>query len=38
MKHHVTKYEEDGQRWIEAWLQINAFGRSYCFWRKRIPA
>lgn len=35
MKHFVTTYTESGIRWAEAWLQINIFGKSYCFWKKR---
>lgn len=36
MHHYITKYGEDGHWWAESWLQINAFGRCWCFWRKRI--
>lgn len=36
MKHHITKYRENGKRYAESWLQINAFGNCYCFWRKKI--
>ena len=36
MHHYITKYREDGQRYAEAWLQVNFFGHSFCFWRRRI--
>ena len=36
MHHYLTKYTENGQRYAEAWLQINILGHSLCFWRRRI--
>ena len=36
MNHYITKYEENGIRYAEAWLQINALGKCFCFWKKRI--
>lgn len=36
MHHCITKYEEDGKRYAEAWLQINIFDWCFCFWKKRI--
>ncbi|CZQ83878.1 Hypothetical protein Tpal_498 [Trichococcus palustris] len=36
MKHFITKYAEDGKRFAESWLQIDAFGRSFCFNKKKI--
>ena len=35
VKHYITKYEEDGKLYAEAWIQINIFGRCYCISRKR---
>lgn len=35
IKHYITKYEEDGKLYAEAWVQINVFGRCYCISRKR---
>lgn len=35
IKHYITKYEEDGKLYAEAWIQINIFGRCYCISRKR---
>ena len=32
----MTKYQESGDLCIESWLQINAFGRCFCFSRKII--
>ena len=36
MHHYITKYEENGVRYAEAWLQINAFGKCYCFAKRKI--
>lgn len=36
MKHYITKYTEEGKAYAEAWIQLNLFGRCFCFWRKRI--
>lgn len=35
IKHHMTKYREDGKQYIESWLQIDLFRRCYCFSRKK---
>lgn len=35
MKHYLTTYVENGIRYAEAWLQINLFGKCFCFWRRR---
>ena len=34
--HYITKYEEDGKRYAEAWLQLDVFGLSWCFSKRRI--
>lgn len=36
MKHYITKYGENGKEYAVAWLQINLFGKCFCFWEKRI--
>jgi len=36
IKHHLTTYTADGKRIAESWLQINAFGRCFCFSKKRM--
>lgn len=36
MHHYVTKYKENGQKYAEAWIQVDVFGYSFCFWKKRI--
>lgn len=36
MHHYITKYAEDGKCYAEAWLQINLFGRCFCFSRRKI--
>lgn len=33
MKHHLTIYEEDGNKYVEAWLQINFLHWCFCFWK-----
>lgn len=30
-KHFITVYEENSKLYAESWLQLDAFGRSYCF-------
>lgn len=29
--HYLTVYKMDGDVYAEAWIQINAFGRCFCF-------
>lgn len=36
MHHYITRYSEGGKKYAEAWLQINIFGFSFCFCRRRI--
>lgn len=36
MHHYITKYEECGRRYAEAWIQLNIFVWTFCFGRKRI--
>jgi|WetSurMetagenome_2_1015567.scaffolds.fasta_scaffold152017_3 hypothetical protein len=33
--HYMAIYGERGRVYIESWLQINLFGRCFCFWRKK---
>lgn len=35
-KHHITKYGCNGKRYAESWLQVNLFGRAFCFSKKTI--
>lgn len=37
ISHHLTKYEEGGRVWAEAWVQLDFLGRCWCLWRRRIP-
>lgn len=30
-KHYLTVYEENSKLYAESWLQLDMFGRSYCF-------
>ena len=36
LHHYITQYREGGKRFAEAWLQIDLFGRCFCFSRRRI--
>lgn len=36
MHHYITVYEELGQRYAEAWIQIDLFGKCICFSKRRI--
>ena len=35
MKHYMTRYTEDGIKYVESWLQIDLFGKSYCFSKRK---
>lgn len=34
--HYITRYIEGEKQYVEAWLQINVFGLSWCFSRRKI--
>lgn len=34
--HYMTKYAEGGTLWAESWIQLNLFGRCYCFSRRKV--
>lgn len=36
IKHYITKYEESGILYAEAWMQLNLFGKCFCFSKKKI--
>lgn len=36
MHHYITKYEENGDKYAESWIQFNFFGFNFCFWKKKI--
>lgn len=36
IKHYITKYTENDKRYAEAWLQINLFGKCFCFGKRKI--
>lgn len=36
LKHHITKYVEDGSWYAEAWIQLNLFRWTFCFCKKRL--
>lgn len=35
-KHYITKYEENGDLFVESWIQINFIGHTWCFSRRKI--
>lgn len=36
VKHHLTKYWDNGIQYAESWLQINLFGKPFCFSKRKI--
>lgn len=34
--HYITKYTENEIKYAEAWLQINIFGYTLCFSKRKI--
>ena len=36
IKRQITKYEEDGIWYAEAWTQLNIFGKCFCFHKRKI--
>ena len=36
IRHFITKYQENGVLYAEAWIQVDIFGKSLCLWRRRI--
>lgn len=36
MHHYITKYQENGVMYAEAWLQVNLLGLSFCLWKVKI--
>ena len=36
LRHYMTKYEEGDRLWVESWIQVNAFGRCWCFSRRKL--
>ena len=36
IKHYMTKYSENEIKYVESWLQINLFGKCFCFSKKRL--
>lgn len=35
MHHYITKYDENGEKYAESWIQLNLLGWAICF-SKRI--
>lgn len=36
LHHYIAKYVEDEQLYAEAWIQIDIFGKCFCFSKKKI--
>lgn len=36
MHHYITKYYEDGKKYVESWIQLNLLGMAFCFSRRKI--
>lgn len=36
MKHYITKYRENDQLIVEAWLQINFLKWNWCFSKRKL--
>lgn len=36
LKHHITKYYENGKKYAESWIQLNLLRKSFCFSRRKI--
>nr|DAU16413.1 MAG TPA: hypothetical protein [Caudoviricetes sp.] len=36
LRHYITKYKEGEQYYVESWLQLDIFGKSFCFSRRKI--
>lgn len=36
IKHYITKYKSDGKRLATSWIQLNLFGKAFCFNTKTI--
>ncbi|QHM53346.1 hypothetical protein C7M42_00038 [Pediococcus acidilactici] len=35
LKHYITKYYEDNNLYVEAWIQFDLFRKTWCFSRKK---
>lgn len=36
MHHYITRYTENEICYVESWLQINIFGKCFCFSKRKI--
>ena len=36
IKHKLTKYSDGWKRYASSWIQVNIFGKSFCFCVKRV--
>lgn len=36
MHHYITKYDENGKKYAESWIQLNLLGWAICFSRRKM--
>lgn len=36
VRHYIIKYVENGRLYAESWLQINIFGKTFCFQNRKF--
>lgn len=36
IKHYLTKYQENNKKFASSWIQVNLFGKVFCFSKKTI--
>jgi hypothetical protein len=34
--HYITVYGENGRVYAESWMQLDIFGRCFCFWNRKM--
>lgn len=34
--HYLAKYRENGKQYVESWIQLNLFGKCWCFSKRKI--
>lgn len=36
LHHYITKYKEGDQYYAESWIQLDLFGKCWCFSKRKI--
>lgn len=36
LKHYITKYTANNEKYAESWMQVNFFGKIWCFSKRKI--